>query len=374
MVKSIEQGQFSSRNANISTALKKYYKNHPRTPEARKLTSIGVKRAYAENPHLREVSTEAAREAWDNEDYRKRVTAANKVRSDRFWHDPEYEEQRKRKVEKMVEENKKRATTQKKLAPLVARGASRGDMVAIYTDLSKSKIRAALRHLPSASLTDEEISEMKRKAALVKHGKSVDAQTPQQKQACLFAKELLESGIIGNDLFFWEELQQIYTQNHRELPDDFTNKIKIEAFLKAFTDGTKTNVTLNRFGQEVDDEWFTTNFIAEKQFIHDVLTNPLTNFTFNLPKTLEGYSSLVKQAIDVINKHYLTLEKKEAFFYYWIYSISGNISQEEVADKLNVNRDKFVQLLKMVREIESESLDWKTLVSVFNLISPEEDE
>lgn len=191
----------------------------------------------------------------------------------RFWHDPEFEEERRERVRKIIEKNKERAVIRPKVLPLARRRVPVEEIVMI-TGFDREQVHNAVTKMklepdyvvPRSSR--QEISEAHRKKA---------PYSSERLHACALVSRFLEMGILTGDLTFWQELQEFYQTSQRPLPEDFADRARLEVFLRArreAEDGNRTLLTTYiDLGEGVDKEWFGSTLTNEQRFITDMVHN-----------------------------------------------------------------------------------------------------
>ncbi|MCL4419894.1 hypothetical protein M1146_07440 [Patescibacteria group bacterium] len=134
-------------------------------------------------------------------------------------------------------------------------------------------LRDALRDSKVAALkkpTREE--ESKTKSAAYHYRRKIKSQggyTPVQMNSFALARELNNAGFFTDDLTIWNELKRSYQE--RDLPQDFADRLRLEAYIKAAADFREGNqAKLNeyvRITTDVDKEWLHSPLSEELGFI-----------------------------------------------------------------------------------------------------------
>lgn len=180
----------------------------------------------------------------------------------------------------------KRSTVWAMIRPFYARGGLTRQIAEI-TGFTMSQITNAISKAPSRPQWSQvepfvllgekdRILRARRFRELRKNPLSDD-----EKKSIQFARKLQEAGWITQDISYWEELHAIYKQRNRELPDEFIDKLSLEAFLKAIQKADKGNKTwldqYTKIGiEEIGSEWFD-RLNAERRFIRDVVSGKNLN-------------------------------------------------------------------------------------------------
>lgn len=149
---------------------------------------------------------------------------------------------------------------------LLLRGAVVGEIIGLTT-LEKSQVvnlKSDLRRrgeLPKP--TKEEEARTKKKA----HSKLEPSS-----ESLVFAKNLLKSDLINTDLTFWNALLALYQRERKSLPENFSDQVRLEVFLRARND-KDLRLKYEALGREVSPDWFTSSLKEEEGFISANLAN-----------------------------------------------------------------------------------------------------
>lgn len=147
-----------------------------------------------------------------------------------------------------------------------------------------SKKHPEWRQVPGYSAPGKE-TERRRRSHQGKPNKLENRQpiSEDQKKNNNFAKKILDAGLITDDLLYWNALNSLYLRLERNLPEEFSDKLRLELFLKGQVHRfTRQDVSLIRtyrdMGQRIDSSWFpislaiderlVTRFVEEEYFRH----------------------------------------------------------------------------------------------------------
>lgn len=158
--------------------------------------------------------------------------------------------------------------------PLLLRGGS-SEEVAAVTGFTKVQIDNLIINMrrPGGGLekpTDEETSQRKSKAHLGKpRNRKARQYTPKEKHSFAFLRKFVRDELFA-DLVDWIELYELYRLHNRQLPESFTDRLRLELFLKAtkcaVRDGDRgLSRRYIRSGQAIDATWFNQDGYLEEQ-------------------------------------------------------------------------------------------------------------
>lgn len=165
---------------------------------------------------------------------------------------------------------------------VIAEVAAITNFTAKQVENALTNARKAAKKAPSLlpKPTAAQTSEARRRSHLGKPARSQGREyTSEQLNGFAFARVLLDTQLIDNDLANWDGLLTLYQANHRELPTDFAACLRLEIFFAA----TKKVVVLGdqqlqllygRLGASVDPAWFASSLSKEEMFIADNVVNP----------------------------------------------------------------------------------------------------
>lgn len=135
-----------------------------------------------------------------------------------------------------------------------------------------NRLRPEWNKIPA--LTPEQVVELKRRSGKAKKPRNPEDRklpTQDEKNNLAFAKIVLDSGLISEDLRDWRELNSIYAQNKRDLSDSFTKRLRLEVFLKArkmaHDEDRQLLKKYIKIGEAIDAKWFEGSLAEEQKFI-----------------------------------------------------------------------------------------------------------
>lgn len=257
--------------------------------------------------------------------------------------------------------------------PLFLRGASVEDVVQIAgIDRKKVKyLRDDLRKRGKLKRpTKEEQRLARRKSHLGKkrtsHGREY---TPEQVKSIAFAKKLLKAGLITEDLTYWIKLNEIAQKQGKVLPKDFSESLRMEAYLAAKMKASENNLSLlrllYRLGEQVDYDWFQ-GLRHEAFFRRDKINNHVGQNGHKMSTfDAEKYSSLTQKFVESIGSADLSLKSKKTFLIYWLYFQMGEI--EQARKLLNGSKNRFrIILRQMLSEVTTR--EWKVYKEILDRV------
>lgn len=263
-----------------------------------------------------------------------------------------------------TEEYKRRSSLERggvkiKTLPLFLRGAMAHEIVEI-TDLKAIQIarsRDGLRksgELPKSTKSAESL--IKRKAHLGKPRAGIREYLKEQQNSFSFARKFCEVGLIGKDLAGWEKLHQIFSDQEKELPEAFSDKLRLEIFLRAVEEAKKGDRSLlkkyNEWGRELDPVWFEKSLADTEGFIIDLNDDEILAYALSRP--LPQYPEQIRETVVRLDRTGLGLGEKQAILTYLVlYGAEGGWV-ENVAELLGIPvcdaRAKIASVLKTLSE------------------------
>lgn len=243
--------------------------------------------------------------------------------------------------------------------PLLLRGGNVEEVMQI-TGFARGQIEGLITHLRAKGQmrkpTKEETSKAKQKAHLGKPTRSHERiYSINQAYSLLFARGLVAAGLYSDDLSNWNELHRIYAEHERQLPDDFADELRLEAFSYATSQASGGNQNLLtqycNLGRNIDPDWFSMSLTTEEQFIRDRLP-------CNLSRPFDDWSLQTQDVINAIDKIKAPVTVRKAFFSYWAHFAVGDGAVETTANQLGVPVDEFVRDIRTVRFMEMDREEW----------------
>lgn len=151
--------------------------------------------------------------------------------------------------------------------------------IAEITGLTKKQVKRAInRNRPElnriSTLTPEQVVELKKKAGKAKKPRRQENRklpTQDEKNSLIFARKLLEEGFITSDLSYWANVNELYKNSDRTMPDNFSQKLRLEILLRGLFElkagNPKILIKYYKLGREIDDQWFKEIFAEEEGFV-----------------------------------------------------------------------------------------------------------
>ncbi|RJQ37475.1 hypothetical protein C4559_03595 [Candidatus Microgenomates bacterium] len=168
--------------------------------------------------------------------------------------------------------------------PFIVRGALVDEVIQI-TGLKRRQVETQVYALREEGVlkkpTKEETNLTKRKGHLGFDKKGHKEYRQEQQNSFAYARRIFQAGIIGKDLSAWNQLYTIFAHQNRQLPGAFSDKLRLEVFLRAFSEAKLGDYSLlntyNQWGREIDKEWFEQCLIEEQRAIeaYDLATTVL---------------------------------------------------------------------------------------------------
>lgn len=138
--------------------------------------------------------------------------------------------------------------------------------------ISRNGSRPELNRIPE--LTFEQVVELKRKAGKSKKPRNPKDRpflTQDDKNSLIFARKLLEEGLITSDLSYWTNVNELYKNSGRTLPDNFSQKLRLEILLRGLIELKKGSpeilIKYYKLGRAIDGQWFKEDFLEEEGFV-----------------------------------------------------------------------------------------------------------
>lgn len=251
--------------------------------------------------------------------------------------------------------------------PLLLRGASAEEVSGIL-QADRRQVKYLIDRLRKKGElrkpTKEEESKTKRKAHLGKPRNSHDKiYSVEEQNAFAFAREFFFKGFFTTDLSSWEEFNKRYKQEKRDLPGDFTDKLRLEVFFRACNMAKKGDRKLlamyNDLGRKIDPQWFL-KLADEEDFILD----SADKLKHSLPKKLEDYPCRLQVFIEMIDEQEeISIESKKTFFVLLVQYVTER-GIDYVAQKIGISREE------AIREAHKPLTDsgWELLKTFINKI------
>lgn len=181
---------------------------------------------------------------------------------------------------KSREQITRQSTVWSKVKPLHERMALSSEIAEI-TGFTREQVNGTIkrnRFRPewsrSSVLTPEQIvilQERSGRARRPRNPKDRPLPTQDDKNSLVFAQKLLEEGLVTSDLSFWVSVNELYKDSGRKLPDNFSQKLRLEILLRGLREGKKgsseTLIKYDKLGREINAQWFEKNFLQEEGFV-----------------------------------------------------------------------------------------------------------
>lgn len=123
-------------------------------------------------------------------------------------------------------------------------------------------------------LTPEQIQILRKRSGKTKkprNPKDRPSPTQDDKNSLVFAQKLLDEGLITSDLSYWTNVNELYKNTGRTLPDNFSQKLRLEILLRGLSElkkgSSETLIKYDKLGREIDDQWFKKTFAEEEGFV-----------------------------------------------------------------------------------------------------------
>jgi len=86
-----------------------------------------------------------------------------------------------------------------------------------------------------------------------------------------FARELSSNRLVSDNLHYWERMVFAYQSKGRNLPVEFSDRLRLEVFLQAVSRAKSRDHSLlfayRQIGSEIDYKWFDNSIAEEEDFI-----------------------------------------------------------------------------------------------------------
>ncbi len=169
-------------------------------------------------------------------------------------------------------------STWRKVYPLAIRNGTLSE-IAELIDTSSVNVRRLIQHPRTVmQLPDEYFSPENKKyrhaKGSVRAGKTRKGVLPtlSEVRSLRFAKNMIEAGMIENELSSWHGLIDLFAESGRNLPDNFNDQLRLELFYRArrellLNNNSEIFVKYVNLGQAVDPRWFDRSMASEEDFI-----------------------------------------------------------------------------------------------------------
>lgn len=207
------------------------------------------------------------------------------IRAERGYHLPDTKTESPQ-ARKSIEQS----TIWNKVRPLFMRGAIASEIAQI-TGLDRKQVNNSIhrkfKSTRSHRLIDEEFFTSQKTNERMSRGRKgkpkylVDRLPPTQEEinSVGFVRRAQEEGFFTDDLTYWNQLNDLYENSGRELPSNFYDRLRLEAFLKALKQEIRANVLLIQqfleIGDGINRTWFcnkSSPAVIEQRFIRSNLT------------------------------------------------------------------------------------------------------
>lgn len=136
--------------------------------------------------------------------------------------------------------------------------------------------RTSLYRLPKP--TTQETTAKRRRSMAGRARGSPRIYTETQQRSFELIRKFWEAGFVTEDISSWQKLHDVYRHAKRNVPDEFSTRVRLEVFLEARLAAMKGNQDLLTayiaFGEAIDSQWFfSESFLVEQRFITAALAD-----------------------------------------------------------------------------------------------------